>query len=189
MKDLGTLGSVWSYAYGINDLGYVVGSSLIRTSRNYHAFLYSNGSMQDLGTLESDGGYDSQASGINNSGHVVGYSWIRIRDKPDEYAHSFIYSNGSMRDLNNLINPASGWRNTSALAINNAGQIVGEGINRLGVRHAFLLNPVAPVWRQAIETQPVQPTYSEPPKKENAKDSLVVVTHGWQPAWKPVDIA
>ncbi len=34
---------------------------------------------------------------------------------------------------------------------------------------------------QVIETQPVQPTYSEPPKKELGKDSLVVVTHGWVP--------
>ncbi len=44
-------------------------------------------------------------------------------------------------------------------------------------------------WKQVIEIQPKQPTYSEAPKKEDAKDSLVLVTHGWQPAWKPVDMA
>ncbi len=38
-----------------------------------------------------------------------------------------------------------------------------------------------------IKTQTVQPTYSEPPKKEIAKDSLVVVTHGWNPDVRWVD--
>ncbi|MCR4334775.1 MAG: formylglycine-generating enzyme family protein [Patescibacteria group bacterium] len=46
-----------------------------------------------------------------------------------------------------------------------------------------------PEWKQAIEIQPKQPTYSEAPKKEDTKDSLVLVTHGWQPAFRPVDIA
>lgn len=41
---------------------------------------------------------------------------------------------------------------------------------------------------QLIETQPDQPIFTPPPAKEERKDSLVVVTHGWQPSWKPVDI-
>ena len=36
-------------------------------------------------------------------------------------------------------------------------------------------------WRQVIETQPVQPTYGICPVREDIKDSLVVVTHGWNP--------
>ncbi len=55
---------------------------------------------------------------------------------------------------------------------------------RLGFRSVL-----AAGWRQVIETQPVQPTYSEPPKKEEGKRNIVIVTHGWQPAWKPVNIA
>lgn len=34
-------------------------------------------------------------------------------------------------------------------------------------------------WRQAIETQPVQPTYGNCPAKGTNKNSLVLVTHGW----------
>ncbi len=45
-----------------------------------------------------------------------------------------------------------------------------------------------PKWKQAIEKPPIQPTYSTFPAKEDGKDSLVVVTHGWLPAWQSIDI-
>ncbi|MBI5747805.1 MAG: hypothetical protein HZA00_01680 [Nitrospinae bacterium] len=68
ITDLGTLpGGNQSYAYGINNSGQVVGSAFTEAGY-YHAFLYSGGVMQDLGTL---GGTHSFASGINDSGQVV----------------------------------------------------------------------------------------------------------------------
>ena len=180
MKNLGALADDYSSANGINSIGDVVGRSVINGGSR--AFLYSNGTMKDLGILGGGrtGSNKSEAYGINDSGQVVGYSHFRVsRDLFD--FHAFLYSNGSMWDLNNLIDPASGWEITQARAINNVGQIVGYGQNQSGEVRAFLLNPVVLGWKQAIETQPVQPTYSAPPKKENAKDSLVVVTHGWIP--------
>ena len=60
-----------------------------------HAFLYSNGTMADLGTLP--GGSVSAAHGINASGQVVGYA-----DTSSGYAHAFLYSNGTMTDLGTL---------------------------------------------------------------------------------------
>ncbi len=53
MTDLGTLGGSDSYAYGINDSGQIVGGSYT-SSGDYHAFLYANGAMADLGTLGGD---------------------------------------------------------------------------------------------------------------------------------------
>jgi probable HAF family extracellular repeat protein len=47
----------------INNLGEVVGSSYTTGNTNYHAFLYRDGGMTDLGTL---GGDSSMAEGIND---------------------------------------------------------------------------------------------------------------------------
>ena len=48
-----------------------------------------------------------------------------------------------MSNLNNLIDPASGWRLDRATGINDAGQIVGEGLFN-GDLHVFLLVPEPP---------------------------------------------
>ncbi len=86
-----------------------------------------------------------------------------------------------MRDLNDLIDSTSEWKLIEAGAVNNVGQIVGYGKNPSGKEHAFLLNPLPSGWGKVIETTPPRPTYGEPPRKEDGKDSLIVVTHGWNP--------
>lgn len=103
--DLGDLGGGSSYAQAINSSGQVVGYSTINTSGVTHAFLYSNGSMQDLGAT-GGGANSSYAYGINDSGMIVGL----------DGASTFLYQNGSMVDLGTL-------GSSIAYAINNAGQI------------------------------------------------------------------
>jgi len=75
VTDLGTLGGGYSFAYGVNDHGEVVGDSeLAAGDRARHAFLWRGGTMMiDLGALE--GHSDSIAFDINNHGQVVGYSF------------------------------------------------------------------------------------------------------------------
>jgi probable HAF family extracellular repeat protein len=95
--------------------------------------------MQDLGTL--GGPYiNSGARGVNDSAQVVGDS---VHDGYS-IAHAFLYSDGTMSDLNSLLAPASGWTLESADGINNSGDIVGFGINPAGQTHAFLLTPITP---------------------------------------------
>jgi probable HAF family extracellular repeat protein len=89
--------------------------------------------MQDLGTLP--GGTSSFAFGLNDSGQVVGDSY-NASGQP----HAFVWQNGTMSDLNDLIPPGSGWVLGNATAINNAGQIVGVGSHN-GQGRAFLLTP------------------------------------------------
>lgn len=85
----------------------------------------------DLGTLR---GADSYARDINNNGQVVGNALT-----VGEY-HAFLYSEGSLFDLNTLLPSESGWLLGAAYGINDLGQIVGWGtIN--GHDHAFLMTP------------------------------------------------
>src|SRR5205807_369068 len=54
--------------------------------------------------------------------------------------HALLWQNNAMTDLNDIIPSNSGWTLLDALAINDAGQIVGYGIHD-GIRTGFLLTP------------------------------------------------
>lgn len=87
--------------------------------------------MHDLGSL----GGNSSAGDINILGQVVGLATVNGENR------AFLYTNGTMIDLNTLIDPASGWVLNSANAINDFGQIAGTGTFN-GQQRAFLLTPV-----------------------------------------------
>jgi len=131
MVELGTFGGLNSHATGINTSGEVIGHASLASGYE-RAFSAVGAIMTDLGTL----GGSSYAYGINDSGTIVGYSWPANSDNP----HAFVYLNGIMIDLNSLIPSGVGWQLLEAYGIDNAGQIVGEGLLN-GQSHAFRLDP------------------------------------------------
>ena len=189
VTDLGSLGGGYTEGLAINDNGQVTGYSSIAatipsggccgncyggkripcTTHPTHAFVWSNGTMTDLGTL---GGNYSQGLSINLSGQVVGsvdtatgsssFLWNGTKMTPlgglgaygindagqiagacsdSTGSHACVDSNGTITQL-----PApSNLSGCGAIAINNNGQVIGGCGDTSGNQHAVL-------WRNGTPT-------------------------------------
>src|SRR5439155_8191242 len=120
MSNLGTFSGDWSYGYGINNLGRVVGGAGTH-QQNTHAFLYDGTQKYDLGTLSNNA--DSWGQAINNSGRVVGYGGTSSSGD-----HAFVWvptvtngTSGKMTDIGTL-----GGSSSYAWSINDNNAIVGS---------------------------------------------------------------
>ncbi len=78
-----------------------------------------------------------QASDVNAHRQVVGFGRTVAGDE-----RALLWQDGVTIDLNSVLEPGSGWVLTRANAINDAGQIVGEG-EFGGLHRGFLLTPPA----------------------------------------------
>ena len=102
-------------------------------------FLWEAGQWTDLGMLP---GYDSMAlTGLNEVGYVVGWSRaIKSSDEPDT---GFIWNDGVMTNLNNLLPPNSQLQVSQARGINESGQIVAMAhSDDLNATVGLLLSPI-----------------------------------------------
>lgn len=127
MVDIGTLGGTGArnggfatFAASMNDSGSIVGYSSVNiitfphtVTTVFHAFLYSNGQMTDLGSLSQIG--NSAASGINSPGQIVGWA-----TNSSGYMRAVQVVNSVMTDLD----PGATAYDSNAAAINDLGQIV-----------------------------------------------------------------
>jgi probable HAF family extracellular repeat protein len=108
---------VGSQAYEINERGQIVGS--IRFSETSSAaVLWENGTVVDLGSF---GGSRSAARSIAEDGRIVGSSDLPAGADGISISHAFLWTNGTLTDLGTL----PGTANSSATAINAAGDIIG----------------------------------------------------------------
>ena len=127
IQDLGTLGTgAFSEAWGINNLGQVVGTSYTNgASFPVHAFLYTHaGGLQDL-TPNSDG---AAATDINDAGQVTGYK-TAIGG-----THAFRWAGGNFLDLGVL----PGFAFSFGWAINASGQVAGNSTSASGNSERFV---------------------------------------------------
>jgi probable HAF family extracellular repeat protein len=122
-----------TFPFAMNRYGHIAGIAGNGLTR---AFISRDPAVPatDLGTL---GGTLSGALGINNYGWVVG--WAEKTNGGGPLA--FVHDGTQMTDLNTVLWNGGGWLLREALAVNDAGQIVGEGLLN-GQLHAFFLQPM-----------------------------------------------
>jgi probable HAF family extracellular repeat protein len=144
MQDLGTLGGLFSRAYGVSADGTVVVGGAFNAANRYHAFRWTaSGGMQDLDTPSSAG---SEAYGVSADGSVVVGS---AQNTSGGYRAFRWTASGGMQDLNttyaSLLTSGSVLIEVRAISPNGR-YIVGYGRNAATGRYeAFLLDTGFPL--------------------------------------------
>ena len=145
MRDLGnTFGGANSSAISINQAGHVVGwGQPAGDTFAQHASLWKDGVQTDLGAFGTDCAF---ATSINSIDQIAGASYPRAgatypNCNFDLPARGFLYENGELVDLNNLVPPDSKLQVSEPETINDRGEIAGIGVDAGGNSRAFLLIP------------------------------------------------
>ena len=117
----------------INNHNWVVGFVQDFFPDVYMPVVFVNSEPFLLGTLA---GYEySVAYGVNDKNIVVGTCWDR-----EEHKRAWYFSAGVVRDLNDRIDPSSGWILERAMEINEKNFITGSGTYN-GEPRRFILIP------------------------------------------------
>jgi len=127
-------------AYAVNNHGVVGGcSGYYPPEGGYwvnHAYLWTGSTLTDITPA---GVGESCVYGLNNRSHAVG-----VAHAPDwSGAHAFLWKNGRFIDLNDKLpaGAAKHWHLINGVAINDRGEIVGDGVLD-GVPMAYRLTPI-----------------------------------------------
>ena len=152
MQDLGTRGGTLSVAgslnfgpFGkiLNNCGQAIGTSTLPGDETWHAFLWDNGAITDLGVVSPC--KDSTANSVNSRGEIVGGLGNCSDNRNDvAYFSAFVWKRGGeMVDLNTLITNPTDLHVDDASFINARGEIAGGALTSTGESRAVLLVPVA----------------------------------------------
>jgi len=100
---------------------------------DFHAFLWQNGKLTDLGVLPH--GAESRANAINARGQIVGWA-----SAESGATRAVLWQQGQIQDLNALVPVRAGVVLSEATAIDAQGRIRATG-ERGWHEHTFLLTP------------------------------------------------
>jgi len=123
---------ILAVAYGINNLGEIVGESVSQAG-TYQPTAWVNGVAVSLPTF---GGPNGIALDVNDSGEIVGSAQL-----PENYGEACLWQGGSIFILGVLPGGDTGVPGaleSRALAINDKSQVVGFSLTGSGFDHAFL---------------------------------------------------
>lgn len=143
---LGNLGGAGAFATGagthatsINNLGQVVGVSVLADNQTSRAFMWTRATRKMRALEPVTGHPHSAALAINDWGDVVGASGTL----PFEDAHAAIWRNGgAAANLNDLVAGSTPLHLLTAMNIDDAGNIVGFAVDTgSGELHAFRATP------------------------------------------------
>ncbi len=139
---VGPVGYGLSIATDVNSAGTMVGYADV-TDGPWSAVIFTGDSKNPVINLGNLAGFaETEAHAINDSGIIVGLAYPV---DPFDYAHAWVYMNGQMLDLNNLVDLGSQWQVlTAAYGINAHGDIVGTGITADGSVAGFVLTGIVP---------------------------------------------
>ncbi|MBU6483891.1 MAG: DUF3466 family protein [Betaproteobacteria bacterium] len=143
MTDLGTLGGSVSEALAINNAGQVVGRARVTDAPLVrHAFVWEQGTMTDLGTVDSC--TRGTATSINSKGQIVGGLGFCTDDSTDLafYTAFYVEKGKPMVDLNALVDTPSDLHMDEAMFINGRGEILAGALTPTGETRAVLLVPL-----------------------------------------------
>ena len=132
MTDLGNLGVNVTYPVAINDVGEVAGLSEA-ASLQMEPFIWKNGVMRQLYDPTPPNNLTTiTVTGVNNQGAVIGYYQVNYVNRACMWQ-----PDGTFVDLQSEIDPVP-YTNSQALAINDAGQVVGYASLPSGYTHAVI---------------------------------------------------
>ena len=134
------LGSIEGFTYGngraVNNAGQVAGFAVSATGNSTRVFRYTPG----VGIVNLGGvGESNVVWGMNSQGDIVGQG-----QPTSGLKRAFVYTDaGGLQALNDVIDKAPQWFLLAATDINDAGQIVGWGLDNVsGLQKAYRLDPI-----------------------------------------------
>jgi probable HAF family extracellular repeat protein len=182
--DLGPSESTDSAAFAINRWGVMAGKADTGGGPIQAVVWAPDLHTSELGVAPAakiQPGFESVAYAINDAGDAVGKFGLGAGGNFDveSWSRAFLWHDGSMTDLNDLLPSGSGWTLLSAHGINNNGQIVGRGLINVA-QHAFRLTPSTNVDIVATDmevTQAIQDLANDVPLVATKRTFVRVYAH------------
>jgi probable HAF family extracellular repeat protein len=125
-----------AYPYSMASVDINNAAEVVGNSGYGRPYVYRQGVVADIAAVIN--GDVTSLAGINDHGDIVG----TMQAGGGGTVFFWQASTGSLVDLNTVAGVRdAGWRLQNVKAVNNAGQIIGQGINGSGQQRAFLLTP------------------------------------------------